>query len=83
MGTSPAGVHHHNEFVPLGAVSDGQLDLTQGVLAGGRATINTAEYVSVTSREAAAELYSRGRWIAQLVSDERFIKIHIFKKSRW
>ena len=61
VGTSPAGVHHHNEFVPLGAVSDGQLDLTQGVLAGGRATINTAEYVSVTSREAAVKLYSRGQ----------------------
>lgn len=38
---SPAGVHYHNEFVPLRAVSDSQLDLTQGVLAGGRATRNT------------------------------------------
>lgn len=38
-----AGVHDHNEFVPLGAVSDSQLDLTQGVLAGGRAVLQLTE----------------------------------------
>lgn len=35
---SPAGVDHHNELVPLRAVSNRQLDLTQGVLAGCQAT---------------------------------------------
>lgn len=38
-----AGVHHHNEFVPLGAVSNSQLDLAQGVLAGGRAVLQLSK----------------------------------------
>lgn len=29
FGVLPAGVNDHDEFVPLGAVSDRQLDLTQ------------------------------------------------------
>lgn len=49
LWTSPAGVHHHNEFVSLWAVSNSQLDLAQGILAGGRATKNTPESVSLTS----------------------------------
>lgn len=36
-------MHNHNEFVPLGAVSNSQLDLTQGVLAGGRAILQLTE----------------------------------------
>lgn len=36
--SSPAGVHDHHEFVPLGAVPDGQLDLPQRRLAQGRPT---------------------------------------------
>lgn len=38
-----AGVRHHNQFVPLGAVPHSQLDLTQGVLAGGRAILQLAK----------------------------------------
>lgn len=40
---SPAGVHHHDQLVPLGAVSNRQLDLSQGEPAGSRATVNRAE----------------------------------------
>lgn len=39
--SSPAGVRHHNQSVPLGAVADGQLDLAQRELAGRRAAANT------------------------------------------
>lgn len=40
---SPAGVHHHYELVPLGAVSNRQLDLSQGELARSRPAVNRAE----------------------------------------
>lgn len=39
---SPAGVHHHNQLVPLGAVANCELDLTQGELAECRATVEAA-----------------------------------------
>lgn len=38
---SPAGVHHHDELVPLGAVPDGQLDLPQWRLPQGRPTVGS------------------------------------------
>lgn len=59
MWPSPAGVHHHDEFVSLGAVSDGELDLAQGELAGGRAAVNT-EAAGVTPRACSSRFIQRG-----------------------
>ena len=40
---SPTSVHHHDELVPLGAVTHCQLDFTQRVLARPATTVDTAQ----------------------------------------
>lgn len=48
--SSPAGVHDHHKFVPLGAVPDGQLDLPQRRLAQGRPTGEAKQKVNALLR---------------------------------
>lgn len=50
----PTRVNHHDELVALGAMSNGQVDLTQGELARGRATVSTSDIQSGSQTTAKA-----------------------------
>lgn len=74
---SPAGVHHHYELVPLGAVSNCQLDLSQGELAGCRPTVNRAErdchsQTAAEFKQAGSGGYRRTNWMGLNIHSDTY-----------